>query len=51
MHRIIQGKFINRNGIDVLKNYAYKGSDYTFLDKSLQPWWNFFVEHVPLVSS
>jgi len=50
MLKILKGEFINKRGIECLKNYKYKGSDYTILDKALQPWWNYFVELIPLVS-
>lgn len=50
MQNIIAGKFINAQGIECLKRYQYKGSDYTVLDKALQPYWNWFVTLVPLVS-
>lgn len=50
MIRTLRGNFIDKKGIQCLKNYAYKGSDWTILDKALQPWWNYFVELVPLVS-
>jgi hypothetical protein len=50
MLKTIKGQFIDSHGIKCLKNYAYKSSQYTFLDEAMQPWWNFFVSLVPLVS-
>ena len=48
MQRILKGQFINKHGIQCLKDYKYKGSSYTYLDDAMQSWWNFFVSFVPL---
>ena len=50
MLNILTGQFIDKKGIQCLKDYKYKGSDYTVLDKAMQPWWEFFVSLIPLVS-
>jgi len=47
---IVKGQFINEHGIDCLKNYKYKSGSYTFMDNAMQPWWEFFVSCVPMVS-
>ena len=48
MLKILTGQFIDKNGIQCLKDYKYKGSDYTILDKAFQGWWEFFVSLIPL---
>jgi hypothetical protein len=42
--------FIDKKGIQELKNYKYVGSDYTPCDKAMQPFWEWFVTLIPMVS-
>ena len=45
------GKFITEEGIIQLKNYKYKSGAYTYCDNMMQPFWNWFVTLIPLVSN
>jgi hypothetical protein len=42
--------FISPQGIKELKNYKYVGGAYTPGDMAMQPFWNWFVTLVPMVS-
>ena len=44
------GKFISPQGLKELKNYKYVGGAYTPGDKAMQPFWEWFVTLLPLVS-
>ena len=44
------GKFISPKGIQELKNYKYVGGAYTPGDKAMQPFWEWFVTLIPMVS-
>lgn len=45
------GRFITPEGVQALKNYKYKSGHYTPGDNAMQPFWNWFVSLVPLVST
>jgi len=44
------GKFITKEALVTLKNYQYKGGAYTALDNAMQPFWNWFVTLIPMVT-
>jgi len=44
------GFFITPAGLNELKNYKYVSGNYTPGDMCMQPFWNWFVELVPMVS-
>ena len=43
------GFYITPAGLQELKNYKYQGGQYTHGDKCMQPFWNWFVELIPMV--
>jgi hypothetical protein len=44
------GRYITPAGITALKNHKYKPGHYTPMDNAMQPFWNWFVSLIPLVS-
>ena len=42
--------FVTEKGLNTLKNYKYKSSGSTWLDKKLDPFWNWFVSKLPMVN-
>ena len=42
--------YITPKGLAELKGYVYKSGGYTPLDNAMQPFWNWFVTLIPLVS-
>ena len=43
-------QFISKEGLVNLKNYKYRGGAYTALDNAMQPFWNWFVTLIPMVT-
>lgn len=42
--------FITKAGLEELKRYKYVSGGYSFMDKIMNHWWEFFVKLIPLVS-
>jgi phosphatidylglycerophosphate synthase len=40
----LTGHFITPEGLENIKNHKYKSGGYSFLDKKLNPWWEWVVE-------
>ena len=43
-------KYISPQGLCKLKEYKYVSGGYTFFDKAMQPFWEWFVTLLPMVS-
>jgi hypothetical protein len=43
-------QFISKEGLVNLQNYKYRGGVYTPLDNAMQPFWNWFVTLIPMVT-
>ena len=43
--------YITDDGLKALKNYKYVSGGYSFMDKIMNHWWEFFVKLIPLVIS
>ena len=43
--------FITDQGLVNLRNYKYNSSKYTYCDNLMQPFWNWFVELIPTVTT
>lgn len=43
--------FITKEGLEELKRYKYVSCGYSFMDKIMNHWWEFFVKLIPLVSN
>jgi len=41
--------YITEQGLKELKNYKYVSGGYSFMDKIMNHWWEFFVKLIPLV--
>ena len=41
--------FITKEGLEELKRYKYVSGGYSFMDKIMNHWWEFFVKLIPLV--
>jgi hypothetical protein len=42
--------FITKEGLEELKRYKYVSGGYSFFDKIMNHWWEFFVKLIPTVS-
>ena len=43
--------FISGEGLKQLLEYKYVSGEYTVLDNAMQPFWNWFVTLLPMVST
>ena len=43
--------YITEEGLKNLKTYKYVSGGYSFLDKILNHWWEFFIKLIPMVSN
>ena len=41
--------YITPEGLVALKNYKYVSGGYSFMDKIMNHWWEFFVKLIPMV--
>ena len=41
-------KYLSKKALENLNLYKYKSGEYSVLDKLLTPFWNWFVEFIPL---
>lgn len=42
--------YITEQGLKELKNYKYQSGGYSFMDKIMNHWWEFFVKLIPMVN-
>jgi hypothetical protein len=45
---MLKTKYLSKKALENLKSYKYKSGEYSFLDKILTPFWNRFVEFLPM---
>ena len=46
--KMFKTKYLSKEALQNLKAYKYKSGEYSILDKMLTPFWNWFVEFIPM---